>query len=175
VHERLAHLAEGDLAGGHEDGARHPGARGVGRRARAGVSGRGADDRLRPSLGSLRDRDRHAAVLERTGGVRAFDLEPHSAAGQLGDDGGPDERCAAFAERYDGGVTRDREPVAVGLDHTTPTATMKGCGHRLTSLPSSDSPANAVYGPVTGGIASYREPDDQSSRTASTPTRSSPG
>ena len=57
-----------------------PGARRVRRRRRRRVAGRRAHDDLGALFDRLRDRDRHPAVLERPGGVRALDLQQYTRA-----------------------------------------------------------------------------------------------
>jgi len=89
--------------------------------ARNRVAGGRADDGLGALLGSLRDRHRHAAVLERPGGIRALDLEVDLASGvrrqrRSREQRGPtlvqgDHRCA-------GG---NRDPFAIRLDQPRPT------------------------------------------------------
>jgi len=64
VHQRLGELAGGDLAVGHDHGAAYPRFGCVGRGARRGVAGRGADHRRSPLAERGGDRTGHAAVLE---------------------------------------------------------------------------------------------------------------
>ena len=72
VRDRLAQLAHRDLAVRDEHGARHAGRRRVGGRRRRRVARRGADHRPHVPARGRGDRDGHAAVLERTGGVHAL-------------------------------------------------------------------------------------------------------
>ena len=120
VRQRLAQLAERDLALRDENRADHSGAYSVGSRAGAGVAGGGADDRAGSVLGRLGDGHGHATVLEGAGGVGALDLQPHLAAGALGDDVGPHQRGAPLAQRDHRGRVADREPIAVLVDDSAP-------------------------------------------------------
>ena len=98
-----------------------PGARRVRRGGRGGVPGRRADDGLGAVLDRLRDRHRHAAVLERARRVRALDLQQHAAdAGTRRDPGRLDQRRVALEERDDRGVGPDRQELAVRLDEPGP-------------------------------------------------------
>ena len=121
MHERLRHLAQGDLALRHQHRARDAGLRRVRGRARRRVAGGRADDGLRPLLHRLADRERHPPVLERTRGVGSLVLQPDVAAGLVRERVGPDERCAAFAQRDDRRRVGDRQAVAVLLDHARAT------------------------------------------------------
>src|SRR5690606_10643915 len=120
VHDRLGHLARGDLALRDQHDRRQPGARRVGGHRGRGVPGRGAHHRL----GALGERGRdgrgHAAVLERAGRVLPLDLDEHVTADELGQPARVHQRRAALAERDDGGAGRKRDPVAVLLDDSTP-------------------------------------------------------
>ena len=120
VHQRLGQLAGGDLAVGHDHGARQAGARGVGGGAGRRVAGRGADHRLGAVAHGGRDRAGHAPVLERAGRVRALELEPHLGADPLGDALGEHQRGRALEQRHDGILRRERQPVAEALDQPDP-------------------------------------------------------
>ena len=76
-----ASLPTATLPSRNEHRAGQPGLRRVGGGRRAGVPGRRAHDRLRALLDGLGDRERHAAVLERTRRVGALELQLDVAAG----------------------------------------------------------------------------------------------
>ena len=97
-----------------------PARRGVRRGARAGVAGRGADDRLRAVRYRHAHRDRHAPVLERAGGVRALDLEVDLAPGPLGQHGRWDQWRRALPEGDHRRVVGHRQPVPVLPDKPRP-------------------------------------------------------
>ena len=120
VHERLGELARGDLALGHDHRARQPRARRVGRRARRRVARGGADDRLGALAHRGRHRAGHAAVLERAGGVRALELQPHLGADALGDPLGEQQRRRALQQRDHRVLGRERQPLAEALDEADP-------------------------------------------------------
>ena len=103
VDERLRELAERDVAVGDDDRGEHePGARRVRRGRRRRVAGRRAHHDLGAFLDRLRDRHRHAAVLERTGGVRALDLQAARRAPTCSERRGRvDERRVALEQRDD--------------------------------------------------------------------------
>src|SRR5690606_27625070 len=71
-------------------------------------------------LGRLADGHGHAAVLERTGGVEALDLEEDLASRELGYARGRQQGCAALLEGDDGGVLVDGKAVAVLIDDASP-------------------------------------------------------
>ena len=98
---------------GLEDDGDEPGARRVGRRRRCGVPRRRADDRACALLERLRDRDRHAAVLEAAGRVRALELDEDLDAEPLGSVRSAQERRRSLAERDD---RRRRRSRAAGRD-----------------------------------------------------------
>src|SRR6478735_6353088 len=134
VGDRLAQLAHRDLAVGHEDAARHAGLRRVGGGRRARVARARADDGLGPLAGGDADRRRHAAVLERAGGVEAFVLEVDLGADALGELLGVDERGAALVERDDGGALEHGKAVGVLADHSAPLVGHHEPSTRMTEL-----------------------------------------
>ena len=117
---RLRQLPGRDGARGLEDrGAEaRPGRVGGGGGGR--VPGRRADDRLGALLERLRDRHRHAAILEGAGRVRALALEPELEPEPLGEPLGADERRRALAERHERRRVGDRQAVAVAIDRGRP-------------------------------------------------------
>ena len=116
VDQRLGELADRDLALGHDHRPAQPGAGRVGGGARRGVAGRGADHRLGAGAGGARDGDRHPAVLEAAGRVRALELEQHPGADPLGDHRRLDQRGRALVEGDHRVAGLERQPVAVALD-----------------------------------------------------------
>src|SRR5207302_715809 len=66
--------------GGHEHDRAKSCLCGIGGSRRARVSGRRARNGLCAEANSLRDRNRHPAILERAGGILAFVLEENSVA-----------------------------------------------------------------------------------------------
>src|SRR5699024_5797010 len=138
VHDRLGQLARRDLALRDEDRAAHPGARGVRRRGGRGTSGRGAQHRLLPPCTRVGHRHRHPAVFERPGRVEPLHLQVDVTAGDPGEVVRRDERGAALVQGHGLPVVPDRQPVAIGLDETGPTAVhgLMGVAHSV-SIPSS--------------------------------------
>ncbi len=126
VHDRLGELAGGDLALRHQHERLDAGPRGVRRHRGGGVAGRRADDGLGALADGDRERDGHAAVLERAGRVVALDLEPDLGAGEVGEPGRLDHRGAALAQGDRRGAVGEVEPVAVLLDHAAPLARRRG-------------------------------------------------
>ena len=120
VHDRLCELAHRDLALRDEHAARHSGLGGIGRGTRRRVACRCTDDSLGPALSRHRDRHGHAAVLERTRGVGALELQPHLAAGHLGQRAGIHKRRATLAQGHHGCLIGDRKAIAVLLDEAAP-------------------------------------------------------
>ena len=114
--ERLGELAERDVPVGDDDCGDHARSRRVRGRRRRRVTGRRAHDDLRALLGGLRDGDRHPAVLERTGGIRALDLEQHARADLLGEPRRVEQRRVALVQRDDRRAIGDREAIAVHVD-----------------------------------------------------------
>ena len=121
VDQRLRELAERDLPRRQHDRAQEPGARRVRGRRRRRVARRRADDRLGAVLDRLRHGHRHAAVLERTGRVRALDLQEHPRdPGPRRDARRLDERRVALEQRDDRRRVGDRQVLAVRLDQPGP-------------------------------------------------------
>ncbi len=122
VHHRLRQLAERDLALRHDDEGADAGARRVRRRRRRRVARRRADDRLGALGERPRDRDRHAAVLERPGRVLALALEPDLDArrDRRRQPVGAHERRVALVQRDDPVVGADGQVVAILLDQPAP-------------------------------------------------------
>ena len=122
MHHALRQLAERHRALGDQHVRLQPRAARVGRRRRRGVAGRGADYRARALAQGLRDRQRHAPVLERAGRVGAFKLkvnldvwpEPLCKRAHL------DKRGVAFVERDHRRRIRHRQEAAVMLDQSGP-------------------------------------------------------
>ena len=96
---RLRDLAAGDRAARRDHDRGQPRARGVGGGRRGGVPGRRADDAGRAALERARDGDRHAAVLEGPGRVRALPLQPQLDAEPLREPRRRQQRRVALAER----------------------------------------------------------------------------
>src|SRR5262249_38037433 len=79
-------------------------------------------DRLAAAGHGLRDRHRHAAVLERPRGVEPLELQVHLAPGAARQVVGEQQRRAALPQRDHVHLRADRQPRPVLLDHAAPAA-----------------------------------------------------
>ena len=76
MRDRLREFSHRDLSLWDEDDRQHPGFRCICSSGCAGVTSGGADHCLRARLCCLGDRHRHTAILEGSGRIGAFELEP---------------------------------------------------------------------------------------------------
>ena len=98
VGTRLGELAGRDLALRDDHRAARPGPGRVGGGRGGGVAGRCADDRLGALAYGRGHRARHPAILERTGRVRALELQPDLGARALGEARREHKRRRALAQ-----------------------------------------------------------------------------
>src|SRR5262249_3373994 len=120
MHHRLRELAERDLAFRYQHEAGHAPACGVGGGRSRRVAGRGADDRSRAFFPPPRDSHRHAAALERAGGVQTLELgqDAHALAHEPRQVLELDEWCCTLVERDCARLCRYRQAVAILVDQS---------------------------------------------------------
>ncbi len=116
VHQRLRHLAGGDVAVGDDHRAGDAGTRGIGGGGGGGIAGGGADDGLGAFAHGGGDGAGHAPILEGAGGVGALKLQAHFGADHLREDGRAQQRRGALLQRDERVAGRERKPLAVALD-----------------------------------------------------------
>src|SRR5574340_682300 len=97
-----------------------PGARCIRGGGSGRVAGGRADDRLDAAPNRLTDRDRHAAIFERTGWVESLELYPQlkAAAQFLCQTRHGNQRGIALEQGYRSSVCRQIEQFAISRDHT---------------------------------------------------------
>ena len=115
---RLRQFAERDLAVRDDHEAGDAGTRGIGRRCRRGVAGRGTDDGTAARFHRLGHGQGHAAVLEGTRRIESFklDVDIHLLAQRARDVLELDQGRCALAQADDAGIFRDRQAVTVFFD-----------------------------------------------------------
>jgi len=118
MHHALRKLAQRHRAFRDQHVGLETGAGRVGGGRRCGIAGRGADDLARAFAERLAHRDRHAAVLEGTGGVGALEFQVHLdiMTEARGERRALDKRRVALVERDDGRRLSDRQKAPVMFD-----------------------------------------------------------